>query len=70
METRELLQRVYDATGDGLDIIRDLLTVVDDAVINRKKAFRLRSEERTPSAHLYGPDDKHPYWHVKDFGMG
>ena len=70
METSELLKRVYDATGNGLDIIRDLLTVVDDAVINRKKAFRLRSEERTPSAHLYGPDDKHPYWHVKDYGMG
>jgi hypothetical protein len=70
METSELLKKVYDATGNGLDIIRDLLTVVDDAVINRKKAFRLRSEERTPSAHLYGPDEKHPYWHVKDYGMG
>ena len=65
-----LLQRVYDATHDGLDIITDLLPAVDDGVINLKKAFRLRPEEHTPSAHLYPPDQKRPYWHVKDFGMG
>ena len=69
MQDNNLLQRVYDATHDGLDIITDLLPAVDDAVINLKKAFRLRPEERTPSAHLYPPDQKHPYWHVKDFGM-
>lgn len=65
-----MLQRVYDATHSGLDIITDLLTAVDDAVINNKKAFRLRPDEHTPSAHLYPPDQKRPYWHVKDFGMG
>jgi hypothetical protein len=70
MGNTDLLQRVYDATNSGLEIITDLLTTVDDAVINNKKAFRLRSDERTPSAHLYPPDEKHPYWHVKDFGMG
>ena len=69
MQDNNLLQRVYDATHDGLDIITDLLPAVDDAVIYLKKAFRLRPEERTPSAHLYPPDQKHPYWHVKDFGM-
>lgn len=70
MVTNDLLQRVYDATNDGLDIISDLLTQVDDEVINKKKAFRLRPDERTPSAHLYPPDKKRPYWHVKDYGMG
>ena len=45
-----LLQRVLDATNRGLDIITDLLPAVDDAVINQKKAFRLRPEEHTPSA--------------------
>ena len=44
MEAKDLLQRVYDATNSGLDIITDLLTGIDDEVINRKKAFRLRPE--------------------------
>lgn len=70
MGNNDLLQRVYDATNGGLDIITDLLPAVDDAVINLKKAFRFRPDERTPSAHLYPPDQKRPYWHVKDFGMG
>ena len=66
----DLLQRVYDATNGGLDIITDLLPAVDDAVINSKKAFRFRPDERTPSAHLYPPKDSGDCWHVKDFGMG
>ena len=70
MEARDLLQRVYDATNAGLDIITRLLPAVDDAVINRKKAFRLRTDERTPSAHLYPPKDGSDCWHVKDYGMG
>ena len=70
MENKDLLQKVYDVTRDGLDIITDLLPAVDDAVINLKKAFRLRPDERTPSAHLYPPDQKYSYWHVKDFGWG
>ena len=70
MQDNNLLQRVYDATHDGLDIITDLLPAVDDTVINHKKAFRFRPDERTPSAYLYPPDQKRPYWHVKDYGMG
>lgn len=66
----DLLQRVYDATRAGLDIITDLLPAVDDGVINHKKAFRLRTDERTPSAHLYPPKDSSDCWHVKDYGMG
>lgn len=70
MQSIDLLQRVYDATHSGLDIITDLLPAVDDAVINNKKAFRLRPDEKTPSAFVYPPDQKRPYWHVKDYGMG
>jgi len=67
---KKLLERVYDATHAGLDIITDLLPAVDDSVIHHKKAFRLRPDERTPSAHLYPPKDSDDCWHVKDFGMG
>jgi len=70
MKRDDLLQRVYDATGAGLDIIRELLPAVDDAVINQKKAFRLRPDEHTPSAHVYPPKDSGDCWHVKDYGMG
>ena len=67
----DLLQRVYSVTNAGLDIICGILgDIVDDGVINHKKAFRLRPEERTPSAHLYPPKDSSDCWHVKDFGMG
>ena len=69
METNTLLQRVYDATRDGLDIILGIVDV-DDEVINGKKAFRLRQDERTPSAYLYPPKDSGDCWHVKDYGMG
>ena len=51
MENKYLLQKVFSVTNAGLDIIRDVLgDAIDDAVINHKKAFRLRPEERTPSA--------------------
>ena len=70
MQGIDILQRVYDVTHAGLDIITWLLPAVDDAVINKKKAFRLRPDERTPSAHLYPPKDGGDCWHVKDFGMG
>jgi hypothetical protein len=71
MENKYLLQKVFSVTNAGLDIIRDVLgDAIDDAVINHKKAFRLRPEERTPSAHLYPPKDSCDCWHVKDFGMG
>lgn len=71
MENKYLLQKVFSVTNAGLDIIRDVLgDAIDDAVINHKKAFRLRPEERTPSAYLYPPKDSCDCWHVKDFGMG
>lgn len=70
MEANKKLQRVYDVTRSGLDIITDLLPAVDDAVMNHKKAFRLRPDDHTPSAHLYPPKDSGDCWHVKDYGMG
>ena len=68
-QVTNLLQRVYDATNSGLDIIIGVCPEAADAISN-KKNFRLRSEERTPSAHLYPPKDGDDCWHVKDFGMG
>lgn len=68
MEAKEILKRVYEATNSGLTIITDLLTGIDDTVINNGKAFRLRTEERTPSAHLYPPKDGCGYYRVVDYG--
>lgn len=70
MTTKDLLSKVYAASNGGLDIITDICLSIDDTVINQKKAFRLRTNERTPSAHLYAPKDGSDCWHVKDFGMG
>ena len=68
METT-LLQRVYDQTNDGLDIILDVCPQAADAVTN-KRNFKLRPDERTPSAKIYPPKNGGDCWHVKDFGMG
>lgn len=70
LRSKDLLSSVYDATRAGLDIITEMLPAVDDAVINNKKAFRLRHDERTPSAHIYPPDSKHDFWRVVDYGGG
>ncbi len=70
MTSKDLLSKVYAASNDGLDIITDICPAIDDTVINLKKAFRLRSGERTPSAHLYPPKDGNDCWCVKDYGMG
>lgn len=66
----DLLRRVYDTTSSGLDIITALFPGIGDAVINHKKPFKLRLDERTASAHLYPPDGKCDYWHVVDYGLG
>ena len=60
-------QKIYDATDGGLDVFAHLWA---DArrVINsgdRSKAFKIRDEERTPSAHLKQKDG---YWVATDFG--
>ena len=68
--TQELLSSIYDATNAGLGIITDCCPAAAKVVNNPKKAFRLRSDERTPSAYLYPPKDSGDCWHVKDYGMG
>ncbi len=66
----DLLQRILDASNRGLGIITDCCPAAAEVVNNPKKAFRLRSDERTPSAYLYPPKDSGDCWHVKDYGMG
>ena len=73
MDTNKLLQRVYDASSDGLEIITRLLpeaeaTIAQDGRVTRK--FKLRPTEQTPSAMLRRPDQKYPYWRVVDYGGG
>lgn len=65
----DLVKRVLDATRAGLFIITDCCPAAAKVVNNTKKAFRLRSDERTPSAYLYPPKDSGDCWHVKDYGM-
>ena len=65
----DLIQRILDASNRGLDIITDCCPAAAKVVNNTKKAFRLRSDERIPSAYLYPPKDSGDCWHVKDYGM-
>lgn len=69
-DNKDLLQRILDASNRGLDIITDYCPAAAKVINNPKKAFRLRSDERTPSAYLYPPKDSGDCWHVKDYGMG
>ena len=66
---KNLIIDLYRKTNGGLEIITELFPNIGDAVNNPKKAFRLRSDERTPSAYLYPPKDGEDCWHVKDYGM-
>lgn len=69
-QSLDLIQRILDASNRGLDIITDSCPAAAEVVNNSKKAFRLRPDERTPSAYLYPPKDSGDCWHVKDYGMG
>ena len=64
-----LLEKILSATNFGLDIIVDVCPEAGK-VANTNKNFRLRSDDRTPSAHLYPPANGQGYWRVVDFGMG
>ena len=65
----DLLSQVYKASDNGLDIIKSVCPQAADAVGNRRN-FKLRTEERTASAHLYEPNAKYDYWRVVDYGGG
>ena len=69
METNKLLQRVYEATHSGLDIITGVCPEAAGTVGNNKK-FRYRPDEKTPSACLKPPRDYGDCWHLIDYGGG
>lgn len=65
------LEKLYQSTRDGLDIILHYFPEARDSVGNEKRAFRaFRPSEKTPSAHLYAPRSgtKVPCWRVCDYG--
>ena len=59
-------QRVMDETRDGLDILLDLYPQAKDCVENNKKQFKMRLNEKTPSATIR--KNKAGLWVVHDFG--
>lgn len=58
------IEDIYRATNDGLDIITDLFPEAKKCV-DKKQKFKLRPDEKTPSASLYKKDGR---WMVTDFG--
>ena len=68
-KSTELLQKIYDVTDHGLNIITDIFPEAL-STDGKKKKFRLRTGENTPSACLKDPSDKVDYWRVIDYGGG
>lgn len=65
----DLLNRILAASNRGLDIITECCPAASEVVNNTKKKFRLRPDERSPSAQLYPPKGSDDSWHVVDYGM-
>lgn len=66
MDTKEL----YSLTNDGLDIINLVLADrASESIRNPKKLFKLRLDERTPSAQIVPPSGTCNHWGVKDYGI-
>ncbi len=63
----DLVSKILSASDSGLDVFKRFCPEVEK-VINTKKKFRLRPEERTPSAQLYPPKDEKG-WYVIDYGL-
>lgn len=61
----DIIQRINDATNGGLDIIISLFPEADKCIDNNRK-FKLRTDEKTPSATL--KKGKNGNYYVKDFG--
>lgn len=61
-----LIQKILDATDGGLNIILSLCPDARKCVDSNTTHFKLRSNEKTPSATL--KRDKSGTWFVKDFG--
>lgn len=68
MDYKDILHRVLSVTNNGLDIICEECPAAAEVVNTPKKKFRLRSEERTPSAELVPPKNDNG-WHIRDYGM-
>lgn len=64
------IEKLYKETNSGLDIILYYYPQAEKSVEETKKKFKIRSSEKTPSAVLIEPDQKHPYYRVCDFGDG
>lgn len=62
-------EKLYAATSDGLDILALHYHEVRDAALN-KKTFRVRPDERTPSASvkLFKTKQGNSVWKITDFG--
>ena len=61
------IEKLYRETNAGLDIILYYYPQARECV-NTKKKFKVREKERTPSATILSPDQKHDYYRVCDFG--
>lgn len=61
----DLIQRIFDATNGGLDIILDYYPQAEAASLKKGVKFKIRESERTASASLRLKDGK---WRVTDFG--
>lgn len=63
----DLRSRILSASDNGLEVFKRFCPEVEK-VVNTNKKFRLRPEERTPSAQLYPPKDERG-WYVIDYGL-
>lgn len=62
------LEQLYSETRQGLDIILYYYPQAQPCVEEPKRKFKAREGEKTASAVLLPPDQKHAYYRVCDFG--
>ena len=67
MKYLDLVSKILSASDNGLDVFKRFCPAVEK-VVNTNKKFRIRPEERTPSAQLYPPKDEKG-WYVIDYGL-
>lgn len=66
----DLKQLILDGTNNGLDVLLSLYPDAKDVIYNGAQKFKIRSDERTPSATIRKRKDKSgtEMWYVCDFG--
>lgn len=62
------LEQLYSETRQGLDIILYYYPQAEPCVAEPKRKFKARTGEKTPSAVLLSPDQKHAFYRVVDYG--